>query len=621
MLGISKKGQMTIWIIVAILVVGIIAFYFLFFRIGENVNIQDSEFNLIFSSYDDCIRKNTENAISIIGTQGGRIDVGDFSPGSEYMPFSSHLNFLGFPVPYWYYLSGNGLIKENVPTKKNMEEEIASFLKLKLSECDLSKYKSQGYRIDIYGEPEVKVSINDLDVSVVVSNEIVVSKEEKQERRTQHRIKINSKLGKFYNIARGIYEKEKRDAFLENFSLDILRLYAPFDGVELSCSPQIWRTSDVFKSIREGLEANINSLKVKGKGSSSVKDKRKNYFIVDYSTEENVNFVYNSRWPTKIEIYGDGVNDVLMVAEPVGTQEGMGIMGFCYSPYHFVYDVAFPVLIQIYDDEELFQFPVAVIIDKNMPRNSLISSPINEEPDFDLCKERIQDVEVTLRNINLNLIEGNLSFQCFNQKCALGSTTQGKYVGKAPICLNGILEAKAPGYATKKVIFSTNEEEEKEIIMDREYEVELKLRANNRILNDNAIISFNGNRTVTTALPEGSRVMLSEGSYNVVVYIFGNSSITLPGSVKTQCIDVPSSGLLGFFGVKKEKCYNVEIPETKIESALIGGGKGEIYLLPSDLEKGTIILDVGKWGSPSSLEEFQKNYEKFETSGVSIYYG
>ena len=28
-----------------------------------------------------------------------------------------------------------------------------------------------------------------------------------------------------------------------------------------------------------------------------------------------------------------------MIAKPVGTEQGMGIMGFCYSPYHFVYDI------------------------------------------------------------------------------------------------------------------------------------------------------------------------------------------------------------------------------------------------------------------------------------------
>jgi rod shape-determining protein MreC len=34
-----------------------------------------------------------------------------YEASSEYMPFSSQLDFLGNPVPYWYYISGNnGLI-------------------------------------------------------------------------------------------------------------------------------------------------------------------------------------------------------------------------------------------------------------------------------------------------------------------------------------------------------------------------------------------------------------------------------------------------------------------------------------------------------------------------------
>ena len=36
----------------------------------------------------------------------------------------------------------------------------------------------------------------------------------------------------------------------------------------------------------------------------------------------------------KIEIHG--TNGALMLARPVGNAQGMGAMGFCYSPYHFV---------------------------------------------------------------------------------------------------------------------------------------------------------------------------------------------------------------------------------------------------------------------------------------------
>ena len=66
-----------------------------------------------------------------------------------------------------------------------------------------------------------------------------------------------------------------------------------------------------------------------------------------------------------------------MIAKPIGTQPGLSAMKFCYAPYKFVYDMYFPVLIQVYskdDANEVFQFPVSVVINKNMPREAANSS-------------------------------------------------------------------------------------------------------------------------------------------------------------------------------------------------------------------------------------------------------
>ena len=43
---------------------------------------------------------------------------------------------------------------------------------------------------------------------------------------------------------------------------------------------------------------------------------------------------------------------IFHMAEPVGNQEGMGMLGFCYVAYHFVYDLAYPVLVQVYYEDE-----------------------------------------------------------------------------------------------------------------------------------------------------------------------------------------------------------------------------------------------------------------------------
>src|SRR3989344_7523389 len=119
----SKRGQVAIFVIVAlVIVVGVV----IYFAVKNNVDpsSQNPEFESVFTYYSSCIQEKAEQALDLAGSQGGRIDPGIYVPGSEYAPFSSQLNFLGFPVSYWFYLSGNGLIRENIPSKSGMVLEM-----------------------------------------------------------------------------------------------------------------------------------------------------------------------------------------------------------------------------------------------------------------------------------------------------------------------------------------------------------------------------------------------------------------------------------------------------------------------------------------------------------------
>ena len=62
----------------------------------------------------------------------------------------------------------------------------------------------------------------------------------------------------------GLALKEKQEAFLEKYAADVLYSYTPVDGVDITCSPKIWKTRDVVNDLKSGLEANIGALKVQG---------------------------------------------------------------------------------------------------------------------------------------------------------------------------------------------------------------------------------------------------------------------------------------------------------------------------------------------------------------------
>ncbi len=621
----NRRGQVAIYIIVAIVILGAILAVVLFRGEFQDVGGIPAELQPVYTNYLNCVEQELSNGIELAGSQGGRVGIGDYQEGSDFAPFSSHLNFVGLSIPYWYYISGNGLIKENVPTKSEMENELEGFLEVGVRNCDFDSFYEQGFEIELGDIERVNVDVLDGEVRAVVSNDVVVSRGDNSARKTVHEVSVDSKLGEFYNFAVNVYNKEKGEAFLEDYSEDVLRLYAPVDGVEIQCSPKIWRTQEVADELKSGLEGNIAALKL------GAKTGQEDYFTVDYAPAEDrdVRFLYSRNWPSKFEV--TPASNVLMMAEPVGTQEGLGILGFCYVPYHFVYDLSYPVLIQISDNFEIFQFPVVVVIDNNLPRQGGESSFVDTslEDESDACNFVEDSALIRTFDVNLNPVEAEISYQCFDDVCPLGTTAldggSASLDAFVPSCLNGQLIANAEGFAEKRILFSSNSETNADIILDREYEISVDVRVAGRGMREGetAVVHFTneGGETVSALLPENTVVALSEGIYDVKVFVYGASSVKIPASRQIECYETVRGGIFGIFGGTKEKCVDIEIPETTIDFALAGGGKTNTYILESELQRGNVLVDASELPKPNSMEQLQYNYEVFESLGVNLEFG
>ena len=332
------------------------------------------------------------------------------------------------------------------------------------------------------------------------------------------------------------------------------------------------------------------------------------YFVRDNGRriDENVNFMYSLSWPSSIEIHGD------MVAKPVGLQEGMGMMGFCYVPYHFVYDINFPVLIQFYDEKEIFQFPVAVVISKNQARVALPTTT-GASIESKVCEFANQDVDVYTYDVDLNPIEARVQFKCLGDVCEIGETEVegGDAIlrGEFPQCVGGFVLASAEGYADARYQISTNEENIANVVLSKKYEVDLDLGDV-----DKALVSFVGDDYSETVLyPEMDSVELVEGYYNVSVFVYDNSSLKFPASSKSECVDVSEGGLAGLFGAETEKCYEINVPEMDVDFAVVGGGRTAEYITAGMLEDAVELnINVPLFGLPDSLEGLQANHLRAE---------
>ncbi|MBS3082089.1 hypothetical protein J4416_04130 [Candidatus Pacearchaeota archaeon] len=613
---INIRGQVTIFVIIAIVIVGIIVLFISFKGnlFGDNI---PSSLAPVYARYDACISEEASNGINLLSSQGGRINVGELTRASDFSPFSSHLNFLGLKIPYWHGYSENNIVINNVPTVRDMESEIEDFVYERVNDCDFSDFIARGFIIE-KSEADVSVTIEDNQVVVSVDAPLSVSFDEDSARKINHKANVNSKLGILYKDAVSINGYERGSLFLENYALDVLQSYAPVDGVEVQCSPKIWKTPEVVSEIKKSLSANIGAI---GFSGGNKKDK---YFTVNNNVKEPVNLMYLAEeFPSKIEI--TPASQALMIAEPVGTQEGMGIMGFCYVPYHFIYDLRFPVLVQIGDGLENFQFPVVVDIDNNVVGEPAYSE-VAEDLDYDVCSFAENDVTVNTYDYQLNPVSANVSYHCFDSLCDIGETIVSRGTAelnaKIPVCVNGQLVATADGYADSKILFSSNSENFAEIILEKEYSLDVEIRLGGKVVrNSTAVVHFVGidGYSANAIIPESSKVKLKEGMYNIKAFVYGNSNVVIPATTKTECYKANRGGIAGIFGSTKEVCVPVEIPATKIDYALRGGGKLEdYYILGSELENGKVIIDVSELPVPNSLEQLQYNYEVFETLGAQL---
>jgi hypothetical protein len=600
----SKKGQVTLFIILAIvLVAGVVSFFLLRDRIG-GIRLPAS-IEPAYNTFLTCLEEETEIGISVLESQGGYIELPDFEPGSVHMPFSSQLNFLGNPIPYWYYVSGNNIQKEQVPTKNDMESELQSFVEERIRSCNLDGHYDEGFEI-VLEEPEVLIDIKKNDVQVKLNMKMTIEKGDDKAIVKNHQVNVKSKLGTLYDSAMEVYEKERRDLFLENFGVDILRLYAPVDGVEITCSPQIWEVNEIFDNLEEAIEINTFALRTEGN----------DYFSVDVNTNSEVRFINSRDWSSTFEVLPS--EGEILLANPVGNQPGLGILGFCYVPYHFVYDMKYPVLVQVSDDDETFQFPLAVVIQGNQPREALDASA--SSVDIELCKYKNTPINVQTYDGDLNPVEAQVSYECFGEKCNIGTTIDGFLEADFPQCVNGNVLAKAEGFRDATKVFSTTQEGSVNIILDRLYEIEVDLKLDGNSYGDSAIIYFISEKSTSTIIyPDQKIVELSEGQYEIQVYVYGDSSIQLDEIVYEECVTVPRGGLGGIFGMTSQQCFDVEVPTQVVSNALVGGGKQNHYILESILQgSNKIEIRADSLPSPSTVEELQNNYLLFEDMDLEV---
>ncbi len=614
---VNRRAQVTLFVILGILIIGGAILFFVFrdTLLGTSV---PATFEPAYETLLSCISSDTEVGLSVLGSQGGYITPPPFEAGSSYMPFSSRLLAFGTSIPYWYYVSGNGVSKEQVPTINQMQTQLSDFIAERVRRCDLSTYTEQGFSFS-QGTPKVATTISSGSVLVDMSMPLSISYRGENVSVSRHRITVSTPFGSLYDTAVKLYSKQQEKLFLETYAVDTLRLYAPVDGINLSCAPAVWNANEVFDQLAEGIEANTLALKTKG-GDYTLSRKENQYFVIDFQSDKNIRFLTSRNWSNMFEVSPS--EGPLLVAKPVGNQPGLGILGFCYVPYHFVYNVGYPVLIQVSEGNSIFQFPFAVVIRGNNPRQPVDSEVSTIIPQPQICSAKTTPVLVNTYDLETREpIQAQISYDCLGATCSIGETDRrGNLESLFPQCVNGYVTATASGYQTMRAVRSTIQSDTIDLFLERLQNLNVSLLLDGQQSTKNAFITFSNEFSTTTILyPSQKSVSLASGQYTISAYVYQNGSISLPETNQEQCIDVPSSGIGGLLGAKSQQCFDVTIPEQIVSSVLIAGGTQNTYILADDLlGMREVMINAPVLETPENLEDLQKNSIAFETKKIEV---
>jgi len=594
-----RKAQVALFAIIAIIVVALAiltAIYFVRKKPSLPEPIQNIE-----SSYVECLKKIASYAKDEAMFKGGRIAEKPEMPEGNY--FSNSLNFMGKKIPYWLYYDFNGKLRQDVPSLQDIEQEISNYVYANSFLCDdvLRAYQKE---LNIEWQKRliaVNTKISDKAIEIALNAPLQIKKGNETYHIATHSFSIPSNLKRLYENARRIYEYEASHKIFENYTLDVISLYAPVTGFEIQCSPLIFKEQKIKKDIEDGIAVNFERIKFRG-DYYGLATKENIYFLNDVKLDSNIyaNILAPLK-PLKINVYGANADEGGIIKfDPVGNQPGIGVIGFCYVPYHLVYDVKFPLLVSLAYGNEVFNFATTVVIERNGVKEMLEEG---ETVQPYICNNANANAILYAYDQSGNGLDADFYFKCLDATCYIGKAKAGKLETKTPQCVGGFVIARADGYADAKLQVDSNNDFMAALYLNKMYDVDIETNARE------ALIMFEGEQTAVLNYPEEKTAKLSAGKYRVTVYVFKDKNVSI--AEKTEiCYDVP------WFFLSQKKC--VQLESIGVDKVVVGGGTSEIELDEAMLKRGKLRIVAEQFGEPSTLDDIQKNYELIKTTELRI---
>lgn len=236
----GKKGQVTIFVIVGILIVLVGVLIYLFFPGIRSTLSGANENPQIYMQ--NCLVDDLEKNIQTISLQGGELN-----PTNYYLYKDSKIHYSCYTNEYY-----SNCIVQDPFIKQKIEQELTDSLKLKVNECfDSMKvsYEKKGYTVSM-NLGEVKISILPQRTILFLMTSVSVTKKDSQIYDSFNVI-LNNNLYEVLGIARTIIDHESVEGQIDTTELMSLYRDLKIEKLKQSDGTKIYvitdrRTGDVF---------------------------------------------------------------------------------------------------------------------------------------------------------------------------------------------------------------------------------------------------------------------------------------------------------------------------------------------------------------------------------------
>lgn len=500
--GVKKRGQITVFIILGIVILMSSAIYFYFQKTTTTTQpekVIDRKTTELHPYVETCVDMLTRDALDKVGVTGGYITypfVINNNPSSYLDIVPKRMGSDRPRMPYWKF---NNEIR--IPPLDFIQNQIETYVKDNIDFCLDNFSAIKGYEVNKTGDIDVQIEFTAKDTFVKMKYPLKAVKVPQMNEFSLNdydfQVRVPIRFRKVYDTAVKIMDDENKDYFMESFTMDLISLadtpgspyMTPLMNMDFRLRPYIWKMKETTNNVKTLLVANTQYIKFEGTDYVPIDENyynpeypvglnyTKNHFLWVFDNPENkypgihANVVYNEKWPFRIDI--SKTTGGVLRSGSTRISKYLSFIGI--QTWHFTYDIVYPAVINIrdasgkYNDEYTFSFAFQVSIENNKPRPANFGSSIfdlDEKPtDEEQCAYlmSMNDKPVTFSTVDeftgKSARRVNISVTCGRYTCPIGETVSDEnnkgaiwsITSYAPYCSNAIVTATRPGYEEKNI--------------------------------------------------------------------------------------------------------------------------------------------------------------------------